>query len=156
MVIRPARADDADILSELAMRSKAHWGYDQRFLEACRHELAIHPSTIENHRVMVAVRRDAVVGFSALAARTQTAELVDLFVEPREIGSGVGRALFRDALDAARKQGCQRLRVEADPHALSFYERLGARKIGEVPSGSIENRMLPLMEVDLTDPGQIS
>jgi hypothetical protein len=34
--IRPARPGEAAALSALAMRSKAHWGYDQEFLEAVR------------------------------------------------------------------------------------------------------------------------
>ena len=32
--IREARPDEAELLSELAFRSKAHWGYDAEFLEA--------------------------------------------------------------------------------------------------------------------------
>lgn len=33
LVIRRARADEAGTLSELAFRSKAHWGYDDDFME---------------------------------------------------------------------------------------------------------------------------
>ena len=31
--------DEADCLTALCMRSKAHWGYDAAFMHACREEL---------------------------------------------------------------------------------------------------------------------
>ena len=34
IAMRPARADEAGSLSSLALRSKAQWGYDAKFLEA--------------------------------------------------------------------------------------------------------------------------
>ncbi len=34
--IRAARPGEADALSALCLRSKAHWGYDDDFLERCR------------------------------------------------------------------------------------------------------------------------
>jgi len=37
--VRAARLDDASDLSALAWRSKAYWGYEQSFLNACRDEL---------------------------------------------------------------------------------------------------------------------
>lgn len=36
-----------------------------------------------------------------------------------------------------------------DPDAVPFYEAMGARHAGAVPSGSIPGRMLPLMELRL-------
>jgi hypothetical protein len=38
-IIRPAQADEVEALTALALRSKAHWGYDDAFMEACRAEL---------------------------------------------------------------------------------------------------------------------
>jgi hypothetical protein len=34
--IRSANPDEADFLTELALRSKAVWGYSQDFLDSCR------------------------------------------------------------------------------------------------------------------------
>jgi len=39
--IRPARREECGLLTELALRSKAVWGYDAAFMEACREELTI-------------------------------------------------------------------------------------------------------------------
>ena len=38
-VIRRARPEEAGALSDLAIRSKGHWGYDVAFLASCRAEL---------------------------------------------------------------------------------------------------------------------
>ena len=32
--LRPGRKGEARLLSDLALRSKGHWGYDQAFLDA--------------------------------------------------------------------------------------------------------------------------
>ena len=34
-------------MSDLALRSKAHWGYDASFLAACRVELSLRPTDVE-------------------------------------------------------------------------------------------------------------
>jgi hypothetical protein len=39
--IRKARPDEAGELTELALRSKAHWGYDEAFMASCREELTV-------------------------------------------------------------------------------------------------------------------
>lgn len=47
MVIRPAKPDEAAVISELAIRSKAHWGYGRKFIDACRSELTYQPRQIQ-------------------------------------------------------------------------------------------------------------
>jgi GNAT superfamily N-acetyltransferase len=146
---RAAIDTEAQLLSDLAFRAKGHWGYDAAFLEACRAELTIDPAPIRQGSVTVATRDDTVIGFYALEGEGRTGHLVDLFVEPDAIRTGVGSALIAHALQVARAARWERLRIEADPYARPFYERHGARLVGEVPSGSIPGRMLPLLEVDL-------
>ena len=41
---RPATAADAPVLSNIAFRAKALWGYDAAFMEMCRDELTITPA----------------------------------------------------------------------------------------------------------------
>ena len=82
-----------------------------------------------------------------------TAEIYDLFVEPDAMGLGVGRRLW-DKLEAvARGMAVAAIGIDADPNAVGFYEHMGARVIGEVPSGSIEGRMLPRMTKPLDPSG---
>ena len=51
--IRRARGREAAALSALAMRSKAHWGYDAAFMAACRAELTLTPEGIAARPVFV-------------------------------------------------------------------------------------------------------
>jgi GNAT superfamily N-acetyltransferase len=149
-MLRPARPDEAGVLSELALRSKAHWGYSHEFIEACRAELTVSRSSIDAGWVTVAVVGEVVAGFSTLADEASVRELEALFVDPPFIGHGVGRALFDAFVVAARADGFARVRIEADPNALGFYEHQGAVIVGERPSGSLPGRSLPLLELDLT------
>lgn len=43
ITIRRARLDERQVLTELALRSKAHWGYDRVFLDRARPELEFGP-----------------------------------------------------------------------------------------------------------------
>ena len=138
------------MLSELALRSKAHWGYDDEFMAACRAELAVTRESIAAGAVTVAVVGEVVAGFSTLADAPQVRELEALFVNPPFIGRGVGAALFDAFRVAAVKAGFTRLRIEADPNAVAFYEHRGAVVVGEQPSGSIPGRTLPVLELDLS------
>lgn len=82
---RPALADEAEFLSDLALRSKAHWGYSAAFLDACRAESSYAPRQIEDDSFdfVIAMAGDAVAGFYALRQLTGGEfELEALFVEP--------------------------------------------------------------------------
>jgi GNAT superfamily N-acetyltransferase len=147
--LRDGRRDEARLLSELALRSKSYWGYDQAFLDACRAELTLGPEDVEIKRVTVAEHDGQVVGFYALAGDPPEGTLADLFVEPDHIGTGVGRALWEHAVGVARTLGFARLTLEADPGAEPFYLAMGAHRIGSVPSGSIPGRFIPLLEVPI-------
>jgi GrpB-like predicted nucleotidyltransferase (UPF0157 family)/N-acetylglutamate synthase-like GNAT family acetyltransferase len=147
--IRRADAADCAALSDLALRSKAHWGYDAKFLEACRAELTVHPSDVQRSRVIVAEESGELLGFYVLAGEPPQGELTFLFVDPARIGTGVGRALWRCCMTSAARAGLSRVRIESDPFAEGFYAAMGAKRVGEAPSQSIPDRMLPLMTVEI-------
>jgi GNAT superfamily N-acetyltransferase len=149
--IRQARPDEAEALSALALRSKGYWGYDQAFLDACRGEPAIAPHEIGPHRISVAEDdADEVLGLASLEGSAPVGALGMMFVEPRAIGRGIGRALYAHVLATARELGFTRLTIDADPNAEPFYRAMGARLIGTTSSGSIPGRELPLLDVLIT------
>jgi len=147
VLVRPAWADEGPALTELAMEAKARWGYDEAFMALCRDELTITGRRIGCERVRVAEVGGIAAGFSAMKAGEGKASIEDLFVSPRFMGTGLGQILVDDFLDYARRHGIAAVHVEADPNAAPFYAHLGFIQCGEVPSGSIPGRMLPLMEV---------
>jgi GNAT superfamily N-acetyltransferase len=139
-------------LSALAVRSKAHWGYDDAFIEACRRELTVRAADIGPHRLTVAVDETTttILGFYGLVGTSDAdAELSALFVEPEVMGTGVGRLLFDDAVQVAATAGFGRFRIEADPFAAPFYEHMGAVRTGSTASASIAGRELPLYVMDV-------
>jgi GNAT superfamily N-acetyltransferase len=147
--LRDARQDELPALSELCLRSKAVWGYDDAFMIACRAELTLRPDELQSTHLQVAERCSTVVGLAQVKVAGTDAELLKLFVEPALLGSGVGRLLFEWATATARGFGAVRMIIEADPGAVAFYERLGARAAGLAPSQSIVGRMLPRMQMEL-------
>jgi GNAT superfamily N-acetyltransferase len=147
VMVRPAWPDEGPLLSALAMRSKAHWGYDKDFMERCRAELTVTRRRIGAERFRVAEVDGKVAGFASMAVKVGEAEVGDVFVDPDFILSGVGHLLINDLLQYACRHGIPVIHVEADPNAADFYVRQGFSQTGEVPSGSIPGRTLPLMEM---------
>ncbi|MFW6094386.1 MAG: GNAT family N-acetyltransferase [Pseudomonadota bacterium] len=150
MRLRAATAGEAERLSALAFRAKAHWGYSEAFMAASRRALTYPPETVAAGGFHVVEDDGAIRGFSAVVKISPTAaELDALFVEPDCMGRGYGRALLEHALEACREQSLDRLVVQADPHAAAFFEQAGAEHIGERPSECIPDRDLPLYEFRL-------
>ena len=73
-MIRPARVDEARLLSDLALRSKAHWGYSAEFIEQCREELSYSEEQLraEHMRFFVIESAQRVAGFYALKQSSAT------------------------------------------------------------------------------------
>ena len=147
--LREARADELAALSELCLRSKAVWGYDAAFMEACRRELTLTGEELGRTLVRVAEHEGRPIGLCQIAVEGPNADLAKLFVEPAELGRGCGRVLFLWAVATARDAGARRMTIDADPGAVPFYVRMGARSAGVAPSGSIPGRVLPRLEVAL-------
>jgi GNAT superfamily N-acetyltransferase len=148
LAIRAAATSEDDVLTDLAHESKRHWGYSQRDIELWSSQLSVSPSFIEKNTVFVAVKGDTIVGFYALVREGAAAELEHFWVHPRCIGTGLGRTMFRHALEAARAEGAARIKVVSDPNAEGFYLRMGARRAGEEPS-TPQGRMLPVLVLEL-------
>ncbi|MAS33155.1 MAG: GNAT family N-acetyltransferase [Anaerolineaceae bacterium] len=151
MPVRRAEPEEASLLSDLALRSKAHWDYPASFIEACRDDLTVTPHDIAQHAVFVSIASgNQITGFYMLVRRSAAeADLSMLFIDPSAIGAGYGRLLFEHAVETARSGGYQHLFIDSDPFAESFYTRMGAVRIGEVESTVLAGRLLPLMRYDL-------
>ena len=145
--VRSARVGESDSLTALCVRSKAHWGYDEAFMRLSQASLTVSEAEIVERRVLVAERQGLVFG---VARVEPDGELGLMFVDPRTINRGVGRALFEAAVALARRLGAKRMAILADPNAAPFYERMGARFVSQAPSDAIPGRTLPLYEYDLT------
>lgn len=152
--IRPARPEDAPLMTDLVIRSKQSNGYDDAFMAACRDELSITADQFEARAFWVA-EDDGLCGVVGLTADrgSPSGEVCSFFVDPDCKRKGVGRLLWRALVVYAAANGLTSFRLDADPAAVPFYEALGFRTVGYVPSGSIAGRTLPHMEIDLKTGG---
>ncbi|MCB9608374.1 MAG: GNAT family N-acetyltransferase [Polyangiaceae bacterium] len=162
---RTAEAEDAAVLSGLALRSKAVWGYSEDFMARCREELTLTPNQLEEdwgylYEDADAAGSERVVGFVLVSRCSRDRlqqfpeaisagvafEVEALFVEPQRLGQGVGKRLFEKAREyAARVSPTGELWIQSDPNAEAFYLRCGAVRVGELESASVRGRWLPLL-----------
>ena len=111
-------------------------------------QLTIIPGYLELHDVFVAEENGAIVGMCALEDQRVRWHLEHVWVEPALHGRGVGRALVLHALEEARGRHGGVVELFSDPFASGFYERLGARRVGDVPAPmpGARDRTLPRYE----------
>lgn len=149
MHVRDASTDELESLSAIARAAKAHWGYPERWLILWEPELTYDASTLAAQDVFV-VSDGAPLGVGAISVEGDDAEIEGLWVHPDAMGRGVGRALFDECVRRARAAGARRLVIDSDPHAVGFYERMGATRVGAVPT-AIEGRELPRLVLELAE-----
>jgi GNAT superfamily N-acetyltransferase len=74
--------------------------------------------------------------------------LEDLFVRPAHRGAGIGRALLQRVAELACERGCGRLEwavLDWNEPAIGFYERLGAKAMGEWTTWRVTGEALEVM-----------
>lgn len=148
--ILPARPEQADELSRIALAAKAYWGYPEHWMEVWKPQLTFNPQYFVENESLTAVRDGSLIGFYTLQEKNGNAWIENLFVLPEWIGKGIGKSLFLHAVDLARQRGYRTLQLEADPNATGFYLKMGMHKIGERQSEVYgQPRTLPVMEMKL-------
>jgi GNAT superfamily N-acetyltransferase len=147
--LRPARPGEEDSLSELCLRSKAHWGYDADFLAAVAPHLRVTSEAIATGRTVVAELNGAIVGVCQIEPGSKHGTLDLLFITPDAIGHGVGRILFEDARARLKAAGEAVMTILSDPDAEATYIHMGARRVEMRPSDVFKGRELPWLEMVL-------
>lgn len=144
-----AEKNDTKILTDVALKSKAFWGYSADLLESWKEDLTVPELMIQEMIVYKYVLDDDIVGFYILnQPKENSIELEFLFVLPDFIGKGIGNQLIQHAFEKAVSLKCQQIILLADPNAVSFYESKGFKTIDQKES-SVANRFLPVMQKDL-------
>ncbi|MCA9218621.1 MAG: GNAT family N-acetyltransferase [Planctomycetales bacterium] len=146
--IRKAIGGDAETITELAIRSKSHWGYSEPQMATFRSELTLTPELMESRSVFVAESERAIVGYYSLCLNEHgNLELEHMFVEPSQMRRGIGTLLFEHARRVAIELGFTQMDIQSDPNARQFYLKLGAALVKEIPS-SIPGRTIPFFVAD--------
>lgn len=146
VAVREAASEDAKAATEIAFRAKASWGYPREWLAEWKPKLTFSPDYLSWHDGFVAEVDGEPVGIAVLIRTGDTFELGHLWVAPEAQGQGAGRKLLEAVRVRAFERGAEWLRIEADPNAVLFYERMGARAVGEVRAPVCgQDRTLPVM-----------
>ena len=148
--IRRVRPEEANILSQIAIAAKRHWNYPKHWMELWMPQLTFSPEYFKENESWAAELNGEVIAFYTLQQKDGNTWLENIWVLPKYIGQGVGKELFLHVLSRSRALGYSTLQLEAEPHAVGFYEKMGMRKIGEHQYElDGQPRILPLMEITL-------
>lgn len=149
LTIRPALPSEARLLTQIAHDAKRHWGYPEHWIQHWEAELTISSDIIKNNQVYVAELNGDIVGFYALVLHGERAELEHMWVAPAHIGEGIGKELFVHAMQQAAGENVSAVEISSDPNAEGFYQKMGARRVGEVPADiDGQPRVVPRLTVD--------
>lgn len=150
IAIVPAEPEQAGILTEITIAAKRHWKYPERWIQFWLPALTITPEYILENETWVANGDGKPAGYYSFKQADMELWLDNLWVLPEYMGRGIGSRLFQHAVRRCRVREFPTLKIEADPNAVGFYERMGARIIGE-HRGEVDGqaRALPVMEIYL-------
>jgi ribosomal protein S18 acetylase RimI-like enzyme len=150
MRIVRAKPENADALTRIAHSAKRYWGYPEDWIEAWREILTMRAEFIAANIAFAAIESGRVVGFYVLTTEADGIHLDHLWILPEAMHRGIGRSLFDHAVEQAKAVGFRAIKIEADPNAEGFYQRMGARRVGiSVSEVAGKRRELPLLEYRL-------
>lgn len=149
-IILPATPKNVNALTNIAVSAKRHWDYPEAWIQFWIPSLTISEEYISQHETWISILNETPVGFYSLKNEGEDLYLDNLWVLPKYMGKGIGKALFEHALERCKIYKISILKIDADPNAQSFYERMGAKKVDERHAKIFgEDRVLPIMEIQL-------
>lgn len=150
MDIVRAYPEHAARLTEITILAKRRWSYPENWIQIWMPVLTISPQYVATHETWIAELDHTQAAYYSFNDTDEGLWLDNLFVLPDFMGQGIGQALFDHALERSQARGVSILKIESDPNARSFYEKMGARKVGE-HHGEVDGhpRILPILEINL-------
>lgn len=119
----------------MAAYADASFGPEQQLAELQDPDVVYLEARMEQQLVGYAkIRLHSRLGLDAAKVPEERLEIERLYVADAWIGTGLGAALMRRALEEARQQQCRAVVLgvwEHNEHARQFYQRFGFRPIGQ-------------------------
>ncbi len=135
MTVRAATSDADFAIARALISEYVEWLAEDFCAIGFEQELRTLPSMYgpPAGKMLLAFEEDEPVGCIAYRGYAEgECEMKRLYVVPRFRGSGLGRRLVVELIDAAREQGCTRMRLDTLPKlaaAIALYRRLGFTEI---------------------------
>ena len=158
-MIRKAKIQEADILTKISFSSKKYWNYPKEFYEIWSNELTISSDYIQHNDVFVFEKDKKIIGYYSIVELKDDIEISDIkiskgfwlehmFIEPQNIGKGIGTKLFQHLREWCTSLDVHELGILADPNSRGFYEKMGCEYKLEYPS-TIKNRTTPYFQLKI-------
>jgi len=135
-----AKPDQNLLLRDILIKSKGYWGYSEEQLAIWRSNLVFEKKYISQNTVKLIIKESKIIGFFAIT-RNKVDLLDHLWLLPEAIGKGIGNLVFKQILKECNALGISEFFIISDPDAQGFYEKKGAKQVGEVYSEP-QKRML--------------
>ena len=149
MTIQKAIPSDHEILTQITKKSKAYWGYSNEQIEDWSPFLTITEEYIGTNSVFNLMLDNQIIGYYSFFHESENSiKLDNLFVLPDFIGKGFGKLLMNDFLVRLQDLSVQKVVLNSEPNAKSFYIKFGFVKIGQIET-SIKDRYLPIMQLKI-------
>lgn len=141
--IRSAKLDKYDILTDVAFKSEANWGYESDYMNNFRSIYNVSKEFINNNPTVVIEDNSNIVGFYGIINRENEASLEYFFIEPKYIGKGYGKLLWNYLIRDWENLGIKMFSIVTSPQAKEFYVKVGAIPCGEIESLLKKGRIIP-------------
>jgi len=138
--IRRAVSSDSEVLTSIAARSEASWGFDATFMNEFEKIYKVSEEFITSNSIFAAEEDGAVVGFYALVTKGIEATLEFMYIEPSKIGKGLGRMLWNHMISHCQECDIEVIQLVCGSEPKKFYLKMGAVSVGEVDSLVIQGR----------------
>lgn len=144
-------------LNRLSLQSRNVWagtpGYFEGYLEQSRNLIDITSDYIQKNIVCVGYAGNLhkqIFGFFAFKIEENQKKILDHFwIDPHFMKKGLGQKMFQQALYVAKLHQWDSFELYSDPPAEGFYLKMGAKKIGEVPSRISGGPIFPALKVEV-------
>lgn len=137
-------------INEIMRSSKAHWGYNQSFMDEFMDRFCVTENCIKELKIYCVYIDDEMRGFYGFKKNEDGQDELDLlFLEPSYIGKGLGWQLWKLCLDTAIELKIREFIIFADPNAEEYYLKMGCVRTGTTPSPMSLDRYIPILRYRL-------
>jgi GNAT superfamily N-acetyltransferase len=141
--MRSAKADEYNILTDIAAKSEAYWGYDSECMNKFKSIYNVSEEVINNNPTVIIEEDKNIVGFYGVINKSNETSLEYFFIEPNYIGKGYGKLLWNYLIRDCKNLGIKEFSIITSPQAKEFYVKMGAIPCGEVESLLKKGRIIP-------------
>lgn len=152
LTMKKADLDELAAINLLMQSSKAHWGYDEDFMNLYMEKFLVTDAFLQKNNIRSVYQEKELVAFYSFALNDDlTLELAHLFILPQYIGKGLGTELWQACCQTLRELGKNEFILWSDPHSEGFYQKMGCIKIGTRQSPMMPNRFPAIFKYTLRD-----